>query len=325
MDLLQLEHFLAVADEGSFTRGAARVYRTQPAVSQSVKKLEEFIGVPLFARDMPELTLTEAGVSLVDYARRMLRLRDDAMRSLGELHNLSSGKLTIAAYESAAVYLLPGPLRQYFRQFPGIKVHIYRGRSDEIPTQVMDREIDVGFVKDEPPFHELKSVMVYSDEMILISAPGHPLATRPRIQVKDLGNEAFVVHNMCSSTEKKILRLFEAHRTRCSIAAELWNFENVKQFVQQGIGLAIVPQATVLQELAEGALVKIPVEGVEITRRHLMLFRSEGYVSDAAQPFIDLVKGFDWARELPNAVPAGNIRPRILKAVRPPRRQASGL
>ena len=256
MDLLHLEHFLAVAEEGSFTRAAERVYRTQPAVSQRIKKLEDDVGMPLFTRDMPELTLTAAGNALVDYARRMLKLRDDAMRQMGELHNLSTGQLTIAAYESAAVYLLPGPLRRYFRQFPGIKVGIYRSRLEDIPRQVMDREIDVGFVKDEPVFHGLKSVTVYSDDMILIASPRHPLVLRKRVKVRDLGSEPFVLHHLCSSTEQKVLRLFEAHGTRCHIAAELWSFENVKQFVQQEIGLAIVPRVTVLQELAAGTLVE---------------------------------------------------------------------
>ena len=294
MDLLQLEHFLAVAEEGSFTRAAERVFRTQPAVSQSVKKLEESVGVPLLARDMPELTLTEAGHAMVGYARRMLQLRDDAMRQVGEIHNLTSGHLSIAAYETAAVYLLPGPLRGYFRQFPQIKVGIYRGRLDEIPRQVMDREIDVGFVKDEPVFHGLKTVKVFSDEMILIGSPRHPLTARERVQVKDLGGESFVVHHLCSSTEQKILRLFEAHATRCNIAAELWSFENVKHFVQQDIGLAIVPRVTVMQELASGALVEIPLEGLDMARRTLMVFRDRGYVSDSAQQFIDLVKQFNW-------------------------------
>src|SRR5204863_5800813 len=91
MELLQLEHFLAVVEEGSFTRAAERVFRTQPAVSQSVKRLEEAVGAPLFARDMPELTLTEAGHAIVEYAKRMLKLRDDAMRQVGELHNLTTG------------------------------------------------------------------------------------------------------------------------------------------------------------------------------------------------------------------------------------------
>jgi len=316
MDLLQLEHFLAVAEEKSFTRAAERVFRTQPAVSQSVKKLEAEIGVALFARDLPDLTLTEAGTSLLDYARRIVKLRDDAVRQVGRLHDLNTGHLTIAAYESAAVYLLPGPLRKYFRQFPQIKVGIYRGRLDEIPRQVMDREIDVGFVKDEPAFHGLKSVVVHSDDMILISSPRHPLSARPRVQVKDLGNEPFVLHHLCSTTEQKILRLFEAHGVRCNIAAELWSFENVKHFVQQDIGLAIVPRVSVLQELAAGTLVGIPMEGLDIPRRTLMVFRDRGYVSESAQQFIDVVRKFSWEGWLPQAVKTAHtvpIKPHRLK------------
>jgi len=193
MDLLQLEHFLAVAEEGSFTRAAERVFRTQPAVSQSVKKIESEIGVSLFARDLPDLTLTEAGASLLEYARRILKLRDDAVKQVGRLHGLDMGHLTIAAHESAAVYLLPGPLRQYFGQFPQIKISIFRGKLDEIPRQVMDREIDLGFVKDEPPFHGLKSAVIYADEMILIASPRHPLASRGRLRMRDLDNQPFVV------------------------------------------------------------------------------------------------------------------------------------
>jgi DNA-binding transcriptional LysR family regulator len=319
MDLLQLEHFLAVAEEGSFTRAAERVFRTQPAVSQSVKKLETEIGVPLFARDLPDLTLTEAGHSLLDYARKIVKLRDEAVKQVGRLHALDSGHLTIAAYESAALYLLPGPLRRYFRQFPQIKVGIYRGRLDEIPRQVMDREIDVGFVKDEPAFHGLRSVMVHSDEMILIASPRHPLTARERVQVKDLGNEPFVLHHLCSTTEQKILRLFESHNVRCNIAAELWSFENVKHFVQQDIGLAIVPRVTVLQDLAAGTLVSIPMEGLDIPRRTLMIFRDRGYVSDSAQQFIDVVKRFNWETWLPQPAPSINRAQAVVRDLRPAR------
>ena len=170
MDLLQLEHFLAVVEEGTFTRAAERVCRTQPAVSQSIKKLEDEVGAPLFARDVHEVSLTEAGRLLADYARRMVGLRDEAMRQVAELKALEAGTLSIAAHESAAVYLLPGPLRAFLQKFPDIRVGIYRGRLNEIPRQVMDREVDVGFVKDEPLFHELQSVEVHSDVMVCIAA-----------------------------------------------------------------------------------------------------------------------------------------------------------
>src|SRR5688572_25174745 len=132
MDLLQLEHFMAVAEEGSFTRAAERVYRTQPAVSQSIKKLEEAIGSPLFARDVHDIVLTEAGRTLLEFAQRIVRLRDDAVRRISDLRHLDSGQLSIAAHESAAVYLLPGPLRHYLHEYPQIKVGIYRSRLEEI-------------------------------------------------------------------------------------------------------------------------------------------------------------------------------------------------
>jgi DNA-binding transcriptional LysR family regulator len=316
MELLQLEHFLAVAEEGSFTRAAARVCRTQSAVSQSVKKLEEAIGVPLLARDMPELSLTEAGRAMVDRARRMLSLRDEAIRQVGGLRNLTSGTLTIAAHESAAVYLLPGPLRRYFDRFPRIKVGIHRRRLDEIPRQVMDREFDVGFVKDEPAFQELRTVLVYDDEMILIGSPRHPLATRGPIHVRDLGSESFMLHHLCASTEQKILRLFDAHTTRCNIAAELWSFESIKHFVQQDVGLAFVPRITVLQEITDGTLVSIPLKELDMPRKMFMVYRKSGYVSDSARQFIDVMSQFKWNDALPQPVePVAESRP-ILRAVR---------
>jgi len=122
MDLLQLEHFLAVVEERTFTRAAERVCRTQPAVSQSIKKLEEEVGIALFARDVHDVSLTEAGKVLADYARRMVHLRDEAMRHVGQINTLKAGTLGVAAHESAAVYLLPAPLRSYLHRYPDIKV-----------------------------------------------------------------------------------------------------------------------------------------------------------------------------------------------------------
>src|SRR5262249_52433332 len=237
VDLLQLEHFLAVVDERTFTRAAERVGRTQPAISQSIKKLEEEVGTPLFARDVHEVSLTEAGRVLVEYARKMVRARDDAMRDVGALKALKTGTLNIAAHESAAVYLLPEPLRCYLARFPDVKIGIFRSRLTDIPRQVLDREVDIGFVKDEPGFHDLKWVDVHADEMILIASPNHLLARRAKVRIRDLGSEQFVVHHLCSTTEQKILRLFEEHATRCHIVAELWSFENIKSFVQAEVGL----------------------------------------------------------------------------------------
>jgi len=295
MDLLQLEHFLAVVDERTFTRAAERVCRTQSAVSQSVKKLEEELGSPLFARDAAEVSLTDAGRSLLEHARRMVRGRDEAVRELTALRHLRQGTLAIAAHESAAVYLLPAPLRSYLGRFPDIRVSIRTSRLAEIPRQVLDREVHVGFLKADPGFRELSCVEVHVDRMIVVASPRHRLADRCKVEIRELEDEAIVLHNLCGSTQQMVLRTFDQHRVRCRVAAELWSFENIKSFVQHDIGIAVVPAIAVAQELQDGRLVRLRTPALEIPRRTLMIYPKQGYLSDAAHELITLVRNFNWS------------------------------
>ena len=326
MDLLQLEHFLAVVEERTFTRAAERVCRTQPAVSQSIKKLEEDIGTPLFARDVHEVSLTEAGKLLVQYARRMLNLRRDALRQLSELKTLKAGTLAVAAHESAAVYLLPGALRGYLEQFPDIKVGIYRSRLNEIPRQVMDREVDIGFVKDEPAFHEVHSTEVHLDQMVLIAAPHHPLVGRPHVTIQHLASEPFVLHSLCTTTAEMMHKIFEQHRIKFRVVAELWSFENIKGFVREGVGLAIVPGVTVRESLRDGSIARIPLRALETPRRTLMIYRDQGYLSDCASALIELVRNFNWEGAGPTPLVTATAAPRVVaypgpRGVSPARRR----
>ena len=290
MDLLQLEHFLAVVDEGSFTRAAERVFRTQPAVSTSIKKLEDEIGSPLFVRGTTDLSLTEEGKALVESARRMLKLRDDTLGEIRKIRNLSSGNLSIAAHESAAVYLLSKPLREYFKSFPDIRVGIQRKRLEDIPGSVLDREVDIGFVKERPPAQGLSSVLVHLDTLVLIASPRHPLATGKPVTMEQLEREPFILHHHCSTTEQKILRIFETRGMRCNIAAELWSFENVKEFVLNDVGLAIIPGICAAQELRSGTLVRLPLQDLNLVRETFMIFRNQSYLSESSQQFIRMMK-----------------------------------
>lgn len=311
MDLLQLEHFLAICEEGTFTRAAERVCRTQSAVSQSIKKIEDEIGTPLFTRGMHDITLTESGKVVLDYARRMVRLRDETNRQIGALKNMNAGTVTIAAHESAAVYLLPAPLRSYLRKFPEIKVGIYRSRLDDIPRQVLDREVDVGFVKEEPAFSGLECVDVHVDQEIVIASPQHPLGKRGTICFRDLDQEGFVLHHMCSNTERKLMRLFGEHSVRCRVVAELWSFENVKSFVREGVGLALVPRITAEQELRDGLLVEIPVRELRIPRHTLMIYCAQGHLADSVREVIRVVRDFNLQSPAGDSGPNGSIEPAL--------------
>jgi DNA-binding transcriptional LysR family regulator len=289
MDLVQLEHFLAVADERTFTRAAERVFRTQPALSQSIKKLETELGTSLFVRDNGDVSLTEAGRILEDYAHRMLKLRDDASRSITQLQNLETGTLSVAAHESAALYLLPNAILQFLQLFPDVKVSVNRARLDEIPRMVLDREVQIGFLKDAPAFQELESVDVHADRMALIASPKHPLVGRNSVAVRDLDGVPFVVHHLCSSTEEFVLRLFRQNGIRCHVVAELWSFENIKSFVLENVGLAIVPRITVMEELRTGSLVEIGLPELNFHRGTVMCFRRD-CISEAARRLIEIMR-----------------------------------
>jgi DNA-binding transcriptional LysR family regulator len=154
---------------------------------------------------------------------------------------------------------------------------------------VLDREVQIGFMKEAPPFKELKSVNVHSDRMSLIASPKHRLSRRTEVTVKDLDGVPFVVHHLCRSTEEVVLRLFRQNGIRCHVVAELWSFENVKSFVTQGVGVAIVPRITVMEELKAGSLVEIGLPQLNSHRGTVMILRDD-CISQAAGRLIEIMR-----------------------------------
>ncbi len=289
MDLMQLEHFLAVADERTFTRAAERVFRTQPALSQSIKKLERSVGAPLFARDLNGVSLTEAGKFLVDYARKMVTMRDEATRSISRLLALKAGTLSLAANESAELYLLPGPLKHFVQLFPEVKVRIERGSLDEIPRRVLDREVQIGFVRQTSAFQELQSMEVYTDEMAVIASAEHPITSKKPISIRDLDGASLIVHRFCNWTEDTVLRLFRQHSLDYRVAVEAPSIESVKSMVLSDMGIAVVPRIAVLEELRQGKLVQLFIPEFKFTLHSVMIFRRDNE-SELARQLIEIMR-----------------------------------
>src|SRR6202023_1473246 len=186
MDLGQLEVFLAVANEGRFSRAAEKLYRTQSAVSQSIRKLEDELGEPLFDRSSREGVLTDAGRVLQEYAERLLNLRGDAREALVELRELQKGKLAIAANEFTALYLLP-VLAELRHLHPTIKITVRRSLGSHIPDDVLKHNVELGVLSFDPQEPQLRSAVVYLDELVFVVPPGHPLASAGEVSVKQLG------------------------------------------------------------------------------------------------------------------------------------------
>lgn len=289
MELSQLETFLAVAEEKSFSRAAVRLYRTQPAVSQVIRKLEESLGEVLFDRAARDGSLTAAGVLLRDYALRLMALRREATSAIGELKSLERGRLHMAANEYTCTYLLPA-IDEFRRAYPHITVTVQRMLASHIPDELNLRAFEMGVVSFRPDPEQFRTIAVYGDSLSLIVSPGHPLAGAQRVSITDLGKESFIAHNVASPLRRKVIETFQRYRTPLNMDIELPTIEAIKRFVSMGNGVALVPHLTVARELETGELVAVTVTELELKRVLRLIHRRHGSLSYAATAFLRTVR-----------------------------------
>lgn len=290
MEMAQLEYFTRVVQEKGFSKAASRVFRTQPAVSIAIRRLEEEIGSPLLDRSQKVPVLTEAGQVVFDYAQRILGLRDEVGQAIQDLQNLKSGRVRVGANESTSLYLLPELILTFREKYPDVKVEIFRQVSSRLPRELLDRTIDFGLMAFEPVDRELEAFPVLKDELVLIMSPKHPLAVRPSVKVKDLANEPFVAHNVNSGSRAKVIETFARQHTPLNITLELATIETIKRFVQKRVGLAFVPRMCVREELARGVLVSVPVRGLTHNRTLWAAHRRGTNLSPAGTAFLNLLR-----------------------------------
>jgi len=289
MDLSQLETFLAVVEEKGFSRAAQRLRRTQPAVSHTIRKLEDEIGETLFERASRDGTLTAAGQLLRGYAERLLRLRGEASTALGELRSLERGRLTITANEYTCLWLLP-VLDAFRRVCPHIGVTVQRSLASRIPDQLLERAAEFGILSFRPDDDRLQSIAVYTDTVAFVVDPRHPLAKHRQISIRDLGAQNFVAHIVSSPLRQRVIETFARHQTPLNMGVELPSLEAIKRFVALGNGVALVPGLTVQPELARGELVQVAVPELKIARRLWLVHRARATLSHAGLAFLGVVR-----------------------------------
>ena len=287
MDINQLEVLVTVARERSFSRAAEVLSRTQPAISQAVRRLEEEIGEKLFDRSSKDGTLTQEGQVLLEYARQMLNLRHSAQNAIREVRNLHTGKVTISANEHTVFSLLP-VIAEFNKRHPMIKVEVRRGVASRIPKEIAARDVELGVISFQPTDNTLKSVAVMTDELLLIVSPEHPLATRSAVSVSELGDETFIAHNALSPYREKVIETFAKHKTNLNISIELPSLEAIKRLVIAGAGVALVPKLAAAAEVADGLLCGLSVNEMKLERKLNIVYRKNSTLSHAAQEFLKI-------------------------------------
>ena len=288
MDLAELRVFLTVAAERSFSRAASKLHRTQPAVSQAIRRLEDQVGERLFDRSSKDGTLTEAGRVLRDYAERLQRLAEEAQASVRELRDLQRGRVLIGSNEGGVHMLLP--LIERFRdKHSKILVDVRRVPARQVGVEVAQGSLDFGIVTFDPADKRLNALPLGSDELVLLVYPGHPFAGRDTVPLAEFANETVIAHSDPSPARDQVLRQAELRQAPINIQLALPSLEGIKRAVEQQMGVALLPRRCALAEIARGQLVAVKVPEVRLPRQVRLVYR-KGELSHAAAAFLAAAK-----------------------------------
>jgi DNA-binding transcriptional LysR family regulator len=288
MDIASLRVFLSVAEERSFSRAAAKVHLTQPAVSQTVRRLERALGEQLFDRTSKSGTLTDAGTMLQNYAQRLVRLAEETESAVRELRDLRRGRVLIGANEAAVHTLLP-LIGRFRGQHPHITIDVRRIPARQIAAEVQQGSLDFGALTFHPSEPGLLEVAVGSDELVLLVPRTHTLAKRRQVTMEEVAGESVVAHNDPSPARERVLRLFEERRVPLNIVIALPSLDGIKRAVELKLGVALLPRRCALTEIASGRLIAVPVAGVS-RRRQVSLICRKLHRSHAADAFLEVAQ-----------------------------------
>lgn len=289
MTLEDLRVFAMVAAERSFSRAARKLRRTQPAVSQAIRRLEDGTGEQLIDRSSRDGTLTDAGEVLLDYAARLLRLVDEAAGAVADLRDIKKGRVLVGANEAGVHAVLP-LIAAFQQDYPGILVEVRRIPSRQMAQEVLLRTVDFGVLTFNPPEKELLSLLLGTDELVLLVKPDHPLAGRKQITMEEVGRQAIIAHNDPSPARDRVLRLYEQRHAPLNIRISLPSLDGIKRAVETGLGVALLPRRCALGEIARGQLAEVRVPELRSPRQLRFVYRRDGDLSHAAQAFLDVAR-----------------------------------
>ena len=303
MLLSQVDSFLAVAREGNLSRASASLFVTQPALTARVQALEAELGQRLFVRSRRGMALTDAGRAFLPYAERATV----ALRSGGEavtaIREGTAGELAIGAAPAVSTYVLPALLSRLVREFPQVRLLVRTGHSEEIVEMVLRSEVQIGLVR-ELRDGRVVSRPLYEDELVLVVNGAHRFARRGTVPLEWLAGERLVFFDRTSSYFDLTNAMFREAGVTPGGAIELDNIDAAKKMVEQGLGVALLPNTAVTDEVDDGSLVRVGLTGGRPVRRRIVaITRRETDPSAPVLAFQALLG------QIPDLVPgAGRIR-----------------
>jgi DNA-binding transcriptional LysR family regulator len=291
MDIRQLKAFVAIAESGTFTAGAARVHVTQAAISMQIRQLEIETKAQLFIRAPRRVILTEAGEKLLERAYTILREHDAALEELAALTGAHRGRLRIG---SASAMVSADPLPQILRELrqahSGVETSVVSGTSESLVKQVLAGELDAAFVSLPVEARGVQTELLNEDYLVAIASPRHPLSKQKVVSAYALAGEKLILGERGGNTRRLIDQFFAQAGVSLKISMELSRLSAIKRMVEEDMGVGIVPLQSVHDEVERGTLVRWWIEGAQINWQLGVVRLVGGYESPIHQKFLQLCR-----------------------------------
>jgi DNA-binding transcriptional LysR family regulator len=289
---MQIENFKIFADlveTKSFSKSAKLNGITQSAVSQQARAMERNFKTLLIDRSQKQFQLTREGHQVYESAKEILHTYDKLLSELQEMKKVISGTIRISTIYSIGLHELPPYIKKFLHDYPSVNVRVEYRRSNLVYEDILHNSVDFGLVAFPVKQRQIEMLPFRNDHLVLIAHPNHPLAKVGEIEMKQLTSQRFIGFDPDIPTRKAIDQIFRDHKLEIEPVMEFDNIETVKRAVEIDHGVAIVPQATVLQEVQQGTLAAIHFKGRELTRPLAILHRKGRVLTPAMKKFIEIL------------------------------------
>jgi DNA-binding transcriptional LysR family regulator len=292
----QLEGLIALVEAGSFTRASGKLFLSQSALTKQIINMEESAGTRLVNRYSAGVTLTPEGRILYDYAKRIVRLREDVKDRVERLKNQESGHIYVSASNIPAVYILPGLLSDLRQACPDIRVHMQMYDSEEVLQIILNNQAEIGFIGKEISNRKIATERLWKDKLVLAVSADNPLAKRQAVTVDELAATPFVVREQGSGTryivEDCLQRNFGTGLSRFNVICEMGSSEAVKEAVLAGLGVSIVSIFSIKRELAQGLLAIVNITDCQMDRFFYIIYNKHFTLRKHHLRFLDVLKKY---------------------------------
>lgn len=286
MDTQHLQAFVAIAESGSFSGAADKLHLTQPAISKRIALLEDQVKSPLFDRIGRQISLTQAGQLLLPKAKLILNEVEAASQAIADLQGEVKGKLSIATSHHIGLHYLPPYLRRYSQDYSQVKLDLHFLDSELAYQEVIQGRFDMAVVtlalEQEP---RIQATQLWQDELQFVAAPTHPLASLPRLTLKDLSNHPAIMPDTNTYTTRLIKNLFDQARLNLEITLVTNHLDAIKMMLGIGLGWGVLPK-----RLIDSQVKRLNVNQTAIHRPLGIIYHSQRSLSKAAESFFNLLK-----------------------------------